>query len=503
VNEQRSSEPRPQSACGILEPECHPHRTTDSVVMPLATLASLTSALASSAVHVAGHAADAASAKATAVKPASKGKTPSDATTLANAFAACLAAASTATPVVPLPTPQLTLPVHLVSRTSAPAIAAVGLGADHPAANNASSPGVRPPLVATTAKLPPPASAGKPSPSASPTVTPSPDVMAAAAQQKRGASSPTTPGTPTAANVQPKPLSSEGKGDGHLGIHTTAETATPETVPPDRAPTTTKDAPLAESQKMTGAATAAKAVPPPLAKAENTAPPVIEPAANAAGLATDHSPANAAGSPTVTTTAVRVSEVVPKSAGRTPAHPSSTDTHSATNSPTATPLDASNAVNLAAPAANIAVSSGIAPTNAPVADQLTRAVLAQADVVQREGRTDFHLRLDPPQLGSVQIHLTATQHSVSARIVVAQEGTRQLLQDQAHHLRQGLAEAGLSLGSFDVAHDGGGSRGGNQQAPPEPALFLRSAGSSPRTAAIVSTVSAPVSRPKDGIDIIA
>jgi flagellar hook-length control protein FliK len=156
-----------------------------------------------------------------------------------------------------------------------------------------------------------------------------------------------------------------------------------------------------------------------------------------------------------------------------------------------------------------AAASNHAPTNVPVAEQLSRALVAQAAIVNQAGRTDFHLRLEPPQLGSVQIHLTATNHNtVSARIVVSQEGTQQLIAGQAHQLRQSLAESGVMLGTFDVMHSGGGgfTQGGHHQ-PPEPPLPLTDVRS---TSATTKQTHVPTLRvgtrlyvPTDGIDILA
>jgi flagellar hook-length control protein FliK len=146
-----------------------------------------------------------------------------------------------------------------------------------------------------------------------------------------------------------------------------------------------------------------------------------------------------------------------------------------------------------------------AQTNVPVAEQLSRALVAQASVVAQEGRTDFHLRLEPPQLGSVQIHLTTTDHNtISARIIVAQEGTRQLIEGQVHQLRQALAESGVVLGTFDVTRDGGGfAQGGHRQPPePPPPAPLPTQSAAPTAtqsvgAKVVQTVST------DGIDLLA
>jgi hypothetical protein len=99
----------------------------------------------------------------------------------------------------------------------------------------------------------------------------------------------------------------------------------------------------------------------------------------------------------------------------------------------------------------------------------------------------------------VQIHLRATDHTVSARVVVALEGTRQLLEGHAHQLRQSLAQAGLSLSGFDVSHDSGGS--GGRQPPPEPMPPLPApAVITPRLAATLQT---PIRHRIGGIDILA
>jgi hypothetical protein len=169
--------------------------------------------------------------------------------------------------------------------------------------------------------------------------------------------------------------------------------------------------------------------------------------------------------------------------------------------PPSAPTDPTVAGPIAAPATTPQAPDGPAQQAPPVADQLTQAFVAHADIARTDGRVDFHLRLDPPQLGTVQIHLTATDHTISARVVVAQEATRQLLDGQAHHLRQSLAQAGLSLTGFDVSRDGGGWRGGQQQQQPTPLpLSLTSAPASVRPA-LAPGLPARIAR--SGIDLLA
>lgn len=150
-----------------------------------------------------------------------------------------------------------------------------------------------------------------------------------------------------------------------------------------------------------------------------------------------------------------------------------------------------------------AAGASDAQANGSAADQLSRAFVAQASLVNHDGRTDFHLRLQPPQLGSVQIHLTATDHTVSARVIVTQDGARQLIEGQVQQLRQSLADSGLVLGSFDVMQNSGGfSQGGHHPQPelPPPPTNLRSKPAAVTPTAVVKT--SPVV-PRGGINILA
>jgi flagellar hook-length control protein FliK len=383
------------------------------------------------------------------------------------------------------------------------------------------------PAATVTVKMPTPPTATVWSTPTAPTVsarvpvhaTPDSIQAARASVTPKASTSATAKSSASAApDVSAKPLSPEGKNEIHLGSHTTVESPLLELVSPDHEEMTTNhsvvafsDLPGAEPQKPAEASSVASV------KAEPSA------AAATVRLTTTAPGDERLSAPSVSVEATATSRAIPrlfttsvtgatlaKSSVEPVAHlfnaPASANHAESQPQTSAAPSPApGTSVTTTLPAPTVAPASQTSPspaaTTVPVAEQLTRAFVAQAEVVQREGRTNFHLRLDPPQLGSVQIHLTATEHTVSARIVVAQEGTRQLLEGQAHHLRQGLAEAGLSLGSFDVTRDGGGSRGGGQQAPPQTPLPLPTFVSTPRTTPTV--VPPTVSRPTDGINILA
>ena len=469
----------------------------------------LISTLASNAVHTAAQATDAGSTKgAAAAKPSSKGKKSSDAATMENAFAACMAAATAVPPSATLPTAPTTQKAQAKSANGVPGTAVP----------SSAAPGSAPktvPAAATTAKTsttPLTATAAKRSttPLAAAATIKKPTPPALAARNTRPAAANSTDPT---VNVPAKPLSREGRGEAHLGIHTTTvDSPSPETPPLHEQATTTNsvsesgDPPRKEPLKPTEASSVAATPqePPPATAQASTRPPGDEPrTADAVTGAANGAKSRLFAASTTSATTARSSSAQTPRLSAAPEHAKHTEAQPQAEMSLATSPGTSGATTLAVPtvAPVSQTTSAAAPTAAPVADQLARAFVAQANVVHGEGRTDFHLRLNPPQLGSVQIHLTATQHSVSARIVVAQEGTRQLLEGQAQHLREGLAEAGLSLGSFDVTHGGGGGAdGGGQYTPPETPLSPPTSGSTPRSTRVVSTT---VSRPTDGINILA
>ncbi len=115
--------------------------------------------------------------------------------------------------------------------------------------------------------------------------------------------------------------------------------------------------------------------------------------------------------------------------------------------------------------ASVNLSQEARPTTAahatPIAEQISHAILTHAEVVRSEGRVDFHLHLDPPELGGVRVQLTLTQQTLSARLVVHEAASRQLVQSQIESLRQRLQEMGISVGHFDVAGGGSGKQDGN------------------------------------------
>lgn len=108
----------------------------------------------------------------------------------------------------------------------------------------------------------------------------------------------------------------------------------------------------------------------------------------------------------------------------------------------------------------------------PVAAQVSDAYVSQARVIERGGRHEFQLRLDPPELGEVKVRVLAMGDKVEARLVVSDDAVRKMIESQLPELRQRLEQAGVSVPKFDVTTDGGrantGGGGWDRPQPPTP-----------------------------------
>lgn len=79
-------------------------------------------------------------------------------------------------------------------------------------------------------------------------------------------------------------------------------------------------------------------------------------------------------------------------------------------------------------------------------DEIARA-LAQSE----DGNYSLTLRLHPENLGEVRLQLQMSGREITAAMQVANADARQLLENQAHQLRQNLSQAGLTLTGFQVS----------------------------------------------------
>ncbi len=116
------------------------------------------------------------------------------------------------------------------------------------------------------------------------------------------------------------------------------------------------------------------------------------------------------------------------------------------------------------PSADRAAAPADRPAAAPAPEQLAAAVTARALLVRRGETTEFYVRLEPPELGTVHVHLQATGRGVTARLVVSSDADRAAVEGQLPALRSRLDAAGVTLGGLDVSQRqaGSGQAGGRQ-----------------------------------------
>ncbi|MFQ3610555.1 MAG: flagellar hook-length control protein FliK [Fimbriimonadales bacterium] len=96
-----------------------------------------------------------------------------------------------------------------------------------------------------------------------------------------------------------------------------------------------------------------------------------------------------------------------------------------------------------------------APVGAP--QHYTDAMIEQVAnhlerLIAQQERSRIQFRLDPPELGTVEIRIEVQGNSVQAWLMADQEITRHALNQHAQHLREQLAERGLNLTQFEVGY---------------------------------------------------
>lgn len=119
---------------------------------------------------------------------------------------------------------------------------------------------------------------------------------------------------------------------------------------------------------------------------------------------------------------------------------------------------------------SVAATTPSQATSSTPAAQIAEGVLAHSGAATQNGTTEFRLRLDPPDLGPVQVHLTSDGSSIRGEVVVSNDSVRGMIESQLPELRQRLEAAGVTVQQFNVSTDtGGGGRGSPpQQSEPDP-----------------------------------
>ena len=86
----------------------------------------------------------------------------------------------------------------------------------------------------------------------------------------------------------------------------------------------------------------------------------------------------------------------------------------------------------------------------------------------KSGETSIHMKLNPEELGAIEVQVTRNTQGVSVSFIAEQSSTGQLLEAQAGELRQSLKDAGVQLTNLNIGQhhqpnqEGGGFRQSQQ-----------------------------------------
>lgn len=226
----------------------------------------------------------------------------------------------------------------------------------------------------------------------------------------------------------------------------------------------TKSAPALAGQPAKGtdpsALGQAQRPPAPATSAPRAAPPVL--VAAASGMAGHN--------------ATAAKEQMAGSAGKSAATTVTAVTASAratTAGVTAAPRAALPAAVAAAPSAPAAARKATAATAAPPeTSETTRSPDANIERILRlvhsrigRERSVATLRLDPPELGTVRVHMDLRQENLSLRIETQTTAAQRLLHEQVETLRQGLEASGIYLDRIEIRAPAAGDGPDSQPQP--------------------------------------
>ena len=177
---------------------------------------------------------------------------------------------------------------------------------------------------------------------------------------------------------------------------------------------------------------------------------------------------------------IQAAETVPPKAQQDddePSAPSASSTATSLTGPTAVLTPSPGTPQTSGPAPQQSASAS------PVIDQVADGIASRAAGLKQGGTVDFYMRLNPPELGTVFVHLRATENTLSARLVVGDATARSAIESQLPQLRVKLGQSGMSLGGFDVASQQSNTRQSRQQWQDEPSDGKTSnSGTSPASA---------------------
>lgn len=111
---------------------------------------------------------------------------------------------------------------------------------------------------------------------------------------------------------------------------------------------------------------------------------------------------------------------------------------------------------------DVVTSADPASQTAPIdahnlAHHLEAMAMQRLDQPESSDRASVVLRLDPPELGRVNVHMSVANDVISIRMVTTGDAARQVIEQQLNQLQQSLTDKGISFQDFQI-QTGGGSQ---------------------------------------------
>lgn len=100
---------------------------------------------------------------------------------------------------------------------------------------------------------------------------------------------------------------------------------------------------------------------------------------------------------------------------------------------------------------------------APVENRVIDQIINRISMRSNGSQSEVKIRLDPPSLGTVRLHITTSGDGVRTVIVAESLAVKQVIENNLSQLRDAMAEQGLKMNGFSVLVGGDGNSGSFQQ----------------------------------------
>jgi flagellar hook-length control protein FliK len=100
--------------------------------------------------------------------------------------------------------------------------------------------------------------------------------------------------------------------------------------------------------------------------------------------------------------------------------------------------------------------------------EVTKALYNKANIMLNLNLKEAEVRLDPPELGSMQIRLRSDAEQAQINFIVQNQAAKEMLEQTMGKLKEMLAEQGIELGESSVSEQGSESEQQSEQSSQEP-----------------------------------